>query len=254
MRAIRVLIVEHDSRRRASLISCFAPGGRPRKGFSVAGAGVNLTNALAQVVEPGPVDVLVVDVDRPGLRRLQGWATLRMLLTGTRVVGLTDGNRRSIQAAMAAGVTCLHPHTIDCPTLTRVTRRAHMGLVDYAPELLERARELFLDPVDEEEIRVGGVTIDLKRREVICWGRRIRLTSLEFNLLSYLAQRPGEPITSTELLQGVWGLTRHTGGTEAQVKNCIQGLRQKLEPNPAFPRYIIARRGLGYLLHDPLED
>jgi len=74
----------------------------------------------------------------------------------------------------------------------------------------------------------------------------IRLTSLEFRLLQYLLANVGHTITADRLTTHVWG---YRGLGEKQLlKQLVHRLRQKIERNPAEPRYVVTVAGIGYLL------
>ena len=70
------------------------------------------------------------------------------------------------------------------------------------------------------------------------------MTREEFQVLRYLASRPGEVITREELIEKVWGMERYP--TTRTVDNHILRLRQKLETDPATPRHFLTLHGAGY--------
>ena len=88
------------------------------------------------------------------------------------------------------------------------------------------------------------LTIDSERREVWRCGERVNLTPTELRLLFVLAENAGRVLSPQQLLERVWG----TGyGNETNyIKLFIWRLRQKIEPDPNHPRYIVTERGLGY--------
>jgi two-component system KDP operon response regulator KdpE len=93
-------------------------------------------------------------------------------------------------------------------------------------------------------IHVDGLTIDLARRSVERQGQMIELTPTEFRLLAHLARHAGQVLTHEQLLQHVWGPEY---GRESQYLWVHIGrLRQKIEPVPRTPRYILTERGTGY--------
>ncbi len=98
----------------------------------------------------------------------------------------------------------------------------------------------------ERLIRIGQLAIDLSTRQAILASQRHSLTTLEFDLLVYLAQHAGQTVSRTELLRQVWRCHDDAGGTAAQVKNCVKRLRQKIEPDPKRPCYLLTVRGYGY--------
>jgi two-component system response regulator RegX3 len=89
--------------------------------------------------------------------------------------------------------------------------------------------------------------IHFDRRLVEAGGQDVHLTRLEFDLLTYLAQRPGIPCARADLIDVVWEYDREAWDiSDAAVNTCIAKLRAKIEPNPAHPRYIQSVHGVGY--------
>jgi DNA-binding response OmpR family regulator len=100
-------------------------------------------------------------------------------------------------------------------------------------------------------IVVGHLSLDLQARSAGLRGQPIQLTQLEYDLLACLARNAGRVVSRTEILREVWGCP--TGGTPAQIKNCMWRLRQKIEPDPKRPRYLVTVYGHGYLMPSRVE-
>ncbi|WP_069803221.1 response regulator transcription factor [Thermogemmatispora onikobensis] len=98
-------------------------------------------------------------------------------------------------------------------------------------------------------ITVGDLTIDDTRHRVTRAGREIALTPTEYRLLAYLAQHAGRVVTQDLLLERVWG-AEYVGESHMLQVN-INRLRRKLEDDPAHPRYIRTKVGVGYMLAAP---
>ena len=93
---------------------------------------------------------------------------------------------------------------------------------------------------------IGDLTIDFAQHLVRMGAREIELTPTEYRILAYLAQNAGRVVTQDLLLEHIWG-TEYVGeGHMLQVN--INRLRQKIEPDPMHPRYILTKVGIGYLL------
>ncbi|HEX5416159.1 MAG TPA: response regulator transcription factor [Chloroflexota bacterium] len=90
--------------------------------------------------------------------------------------------------------------------------------------------------------------IDFSRREVIVDGRRVALRPTEYRLLYHLVNNAGRVLTHETLLAKVWGYEYRT--EEHYVRLYVTYLRQKIEPDPRRPRYILNERGLGYRFRD----
>jgi DNA-binding response OmpR family regulator len=90
----------------------------------------------------------------------------------------------------------------------------------------------------------GDVIVDLEQMEVVRAGTPVSLTAQEFKLLRYFFENPMRVISRQQLLTEVWGYESYP--TTRTVDNQILKLRQKLEPNPAEPRYLRTIHGAGY--------
>jgi two-component system KDP operon response regulator KdpE len=94
----------------------------------------------------------------------------------------------------------------------------------------------------------GELAIDFDRGEVTLRGQPIHLTATEYRLLYHLVSNPGRLMTAEILLAKVWGYEYRDEGH--YVRLYISYLRQKLEPDPAHPKYILTMPGLGYKFVD----
>jgi len=122
--------------------------------------------------------------------------------------------------------------------------------------LLARVRALLRRPSMREDateldratpLAAGELTLDVERQAISVRGDPpIRLTSLEFRLLQYLLANAGHTIAADRLTTHVWG---YRGlGDKQLLKQLVHRLRQKIERNPAEPRYVVTVAGIGYLL------
>jgi DNA-binding response OmpR family regulator len=100
------------------------------------------------------------------------------------------------------------------------------------------------ETIDHELLSFGDVRIDFTSMEAARAGKPLALTAKEFKLLKFLARSSGRVISRGELLNAVWGDENYP--TTRTVDNRILGLRRKLEPDPATPRYFLTMRGVGY--------
>jgi DNA-binding response OmpR family regulator len=98
--------------------------------------------------------------------------------------------------------------------------------------------------VSREILTFGDARIDFTSMEATRAGKSITLTTQEFKLLKYLASSPGRVISREELLNEVWGYQNYP--STRTVDNHILRLRQKLEPDPASPRFFLTMHGAGY--------
>jgi two-component system KDP operon response regulator KdpE len=99
---------------------------------------------------------------------------------------------------------------------------------------------------------IGGLRIDLTRREVAVDGKAVHLTPTEYRILTLLAQHEGRVLTHNQIMRAVWG-----PGYTAQPHSLrvhMADLRKKLEPNPAQPRWLMNEPGVGYRLRSPAPE
>jgi DNA-binding response OmpR family regulator len=101
-----------------------------------------------------------------------------------------------------------------------------------------------------ERIQIGDLVIDKRRHEVTREGAIVDLTPLEFQILARLASEPGRAWSRNDLLDQVWSTDYE--GYQRNVDPHINRLRQKIEPDPKNPRYVLTVRGVGYKLNDAI--
>ncbi|MGK2947704.1 MAG: EAL domain-containing protein [Acidimicrobiales bacterium] len=106
------------------------------------------------------------------------------------------------------------------------------------------------DPAADTVVQVGPFHIDLLGREVTRGTATVELTPKEFDLLAYLAVRPGHVFDREQLLNAVWR-SRSEWQAAATVTEHIRRLRKKLEADPAHPEILTTVRGAGYRLNLP---
>lgn len=134
-----------------------------------------------------------------------------------------------------------------------------MGADDYLTkpyrlrELVARVRSLLrraygeLASTDADVLYVGDLVVDRTRATVSRGDTRISLTPLEFRLLVFLAQHPGQVFSRAQLIEQVWG---HPAAyyDEKSVNVHVRRLREKVEVDPGDPRIVTTVPGLGYRL------
>lgn len=95
-----------------------------------------------------------------------------------------------------------------------------------------------------DTIAIGGISMDDRAKEVTLDGELVALTKIEYDILRFFLRNPGRAFTPKEIYQEVWG--EAPMGNESTVAVHIRHLREKLEYNPADPRYLKAVWGRGY--------
>ncbi len=99
-----------------------------------------------------------------------------------------------------------------------------------------------------DQLRAKDLMIDKARHAVFKDGKEIELTQREYELILYLAENPGKVISREELMSRVWQYDYY--GDLRAVDVAIRRLREKLEPNPSEPEYVMTKRGAGYYFAD----
>ncbi|MEU7531041.1 response regulator transcription factor [Saccharothrix sp. NPDC042600] len=228
-RAFSALVVEDDRDLAGALVR-----GLREAGFLARSAATAL-DGLRAVARDAP-DVVVLDL---GLPDLDGGEALRMLRGASDVpvvVATARGDELRIVQLLNNGADdyLVKPFSVAqlVARLGAVLRRTHRP-GDGGPRVLA----------------VGGLRVDLARREASLDGHPVPLNRKEFDLLAYLAENPDRVITRQELVAAVWGRP-HTG-REQSVDVHVSWLRRKLGETAAEPRYLTTVRGVGFRLTAP---
>ena len=222
----RVLLVEDDPDIRSTVIRQLS-----EFGHSVRSAGTALAALREATRDPG--DVIVLDL---GLPDLDGSEALKMLRAVTRVPVII-ATARDDEAEI---IRLLHAGADDY--LVKPYSAAHLAARIAA--VLRRSGT----GTQPATLKVGGLEIDPRRRQAQLDGKRLDLSRREFDLLAYLAARPGEVVTRRELLSEVWQLPY---GDDQTIDVHLSWLRRKLGERASQPRYLHTVRGVGVRLMDP---
>lgn len=133
-------------------------------------------------------------------------------------------------------------------------RGLDLGADDYITkpfdmqELLARIRAVLRRTAGLVDlIKLGGITIDFKRRTATGPAGAIALTNREFEILQFLAERSNRTVHRDQLIRQVWGSM--SPGMMRSVDRAIARLREKIEPDTKHPRYLVTAYGDGYSLH-----
>jgi DNA-binding response OmpR family regulator len=191
-------------------------------------------SGLQAAVRDGP-DLVVLDL---GLPDVDGYEVLRML--------------RAVSAVPVIVATARDDEA-------EIVRALDAGADDYlvkpfsAAQLDARIRAVLRRGADaggpNEPIRVGELVLDAGTRTATLDGQPLELTPREFDLLRYLAERPGQVVSKRELLAEVWH--QPYGGGDKTVDVHLSWLRRKLGETAQAPRYLHTVRGVGLRLVAP---
>jgi DNA-binding response OmpR family regulator len=184
---------------------------------------------LAMLREHHP-DLVILELALPGvqgldvLRRLQDQGRIPVIVVSSktsetdRIVGLEMGADDYLAKPFSPRELLARTHAV----LRRTTHECPCDTLEY-----------------------DGLRIDLSCRDVVLDGQPVELTSLEFNLLAFLAASPRQVFSRETLLDRVWGSSSEWQ-TAATVSEHIHRLRRKIESDPASRRRIETLRGAGY--------
>jgi len=229
----RILVVDDEPDIRAFLSVVFE-----HEGYDVLGAGD--AREARTIVEAGGADVLILDLDLPGMHGLEFLTEVRT--RGELPVIVVSG--RGAESDRVVGLD--------------------LGADDYLakpfspPELVARVRSLLRRTwareakanaaptgAGRDRLVFGALVIDPAAYEVMLDGVELDLTRKEFELLHHLASSPHTVFGRDDLLAAVWGSAPGDTGASTVTEH-IRRVRQKIEADPDAPRRIITVRGVGY--------
>ena len=232
-----------------------------------------MTRAMHRVLviedEPEIRDIVRVLLEGEGYRVAEAETVARALVAARTEkpdlvlldLGLPDGDGvgvvRSIRAWSPVPIVVLSARAMEEQKILALDA----GADDYvtkpfsAPELLARARAALRRNAQAAEhtalVRVGAFELDLQRRIGTGPAGTIHLTPIEFRVLECLTRQAGMIVTQQQIIREVWGPGREDDSRNLRV--VIRSLRQKLEPEPPRPRYLITESGVGYRLRTEPE-
>ena len=204
-----------------------------QKGYEVLKA-ANGQESLRLLFAEKP-DLVLLDVMMPGMDGLQTCSRIRDI-SDVPVIMLTG--KRNSEDDIVHGLDCGADEYLLKPVGSK-------ELVARVRATLRRAESpSYLDKKKEVVFNNGFLTVDIAERKVIVNGERVRLTPREFRLLALLVENAGRVLTHRQVLEHVWGW-EYIDDVD-YVRIYILHLRQKIEPAPALPRYILTEPGVGY--------
>ncbi len=121
-----------------------------------------------------------------------------------------------------------------------------------AGELLARLRAVMrrLVPQDETTLfKAGNLCVDVAKHTAELDRRSLQLTPTEYDILKVLILNAGKVVTQQQILKEVWNKTEDREGASHLLRVTISNLRNKMEPDPDRPIYVLTEPGIGYRLH-----
>ena len=220
----KILIVEDEPNMVAGLRDNFE-----YEGYQVITAGDGV-QGLERALADSP-DLVVLDVMMPRMSGLDVCKQLKAKRPSVPVIMLTA---RGQEVDKVVGLELGADDYVTKPFSIR-------ELLARVKAVLRRARAL---PRGQERYSFGDVELDLRGYRAVRRGKEVELSAKEFELLKYFVCHAGETLSRDRLLEDVWGYEHYP--TTRTVDAHIVRLRQKLEPNPEAPRFILTVHGVGY--------
>ena len=186
----------------------------------------------------GQFDLIILDLMMPKIDGLQACMKIREF-SNVPIIMLTA---RSEDADKIIGFECGADDYITKPfNILEVKARIRA--------LLRRAGQTAQQEKVANRLARGSIVIDTDERAAWKDGQPVDLTAKEFDLIELLLRNPGRVYSRENLLNQVWGYEYI--GEYRTVDVHIRRLREKLEPDPANPEYILTKWGVGYYLSNP---
>ena len=193
---------------------------------------------LKLALEENP-DLILLDLMLPGMDGFDVCRQIRQAGQATPILMLTA---REEEADKVLGLELGADDYITKPfsmreLLARVKANIRrVGMVPAAPQGEEPAAAA---------MKLGRITVDVERATVYKDGKPLDLTQREYDLIRYLVSQPGKVFSREALMEHVWNYEGYVGDVRA-VDVAVRRLREKLEDDPAAPRFICTKRGMGY--------
>jgi len=183
----------------------------------------------------GQYDLIILDLMMPRIDGLQACMKIREF-SNVPIIMLTA---RSEDADKIIGFECGADDYITKPFNILELKARIRALLRRAGQVAQQEREA-------NRLARGSIVIDTDERAAWKDGRPVDLTAKEFDLIELLLRNPGRVYSRENLLNQVWGYEYI--GEYRTVDVHIRRLREKLEPDPANPEYILTKWGVGYYL------
>jgi DNA-binding response OmpR family regulator len=251
-----ILVVDDEPAARLSLAELLSLEGYE---VTAAASGEEALDLLSE----GPFDLAIVDLKMPGIDGMEVIQGLQKRTPDTIIIILTaHGTLETAVQAMRQGA---HDYLLKPANVNEIMTSVQAGLDKHRREL--RRRELLSlmqhtlaaitdetstaspDPtvITDRFLQVREVLVDQQKHLATFRGQPLDLTPTEFKLLIYLLINPDCVLSPQELVREVQGYDADHWEARSIIRVHVRRLRQKLEPDPSSPIYIITVRGAGYM-------
>jgi len=194
---------------------------------------------LQLALEQNP-DLILLDLMLPGMDGFDVCRKVRQSGSSTPIIMLTareEETDKVLGLELGADDYITKPFSMR-ELLARI--KANIRRVSMAPAAPAQ------EPQSKDLVRLGRVTIDRVKATVSKDGQPLDLTQREYDLICFLASQPGKVFSREALMEHVWNYEGYVGDVRA-VDVAVRRLREKIEDDPASPKFIVTKRGMGYL-------
>jgi DNA-binding response OmpR family regulator len=223
----KVLIVDDDPaqvRMVSTLLN--ASGFKPIKAS-------NGREAMREVVENKP-DLILLDISMP---EIDGCETCRLIREFSKVPVIMLTGQFKAETDIVRGLECGADEYLAKPVGNR-------ELLARIKATLRRTQKFDTNAKKKAVFSNSYITVDIPERKVVVNGLRLRLTPREFRLLALLVENADRILSHQQVLEHVWGF-EYVDDVD-YVRIYVSHLRQKIEPKPSVPQYIMTEPGVGY--------
>ncbi|WP_417457641.1 response regulator [Kordiimonas sp.] len=226
-----ILVVDDEPQIRKLLKISLEANGLKAEAAEKGGEAIRLTASLKP-------DLILLDLGLPDMdgkdviAQVREWSQVPIIVCSVR-----DADKEMIEAfTLGADDYVTKPFNPDV-LLARITANLRKAATQEAGE-----------PILEN----GRISMDLVRHEVKVDGERVDFTPKEYDLLRYFLVHRGKMLTHRQILHEVWGPAH--GDDMQYLRVYVSQVREKVEPNPASPDYIITESGIGYRMETVEKD
>ncbi len=227
---LRVLVIDDEPAIRRFL----------RVGLSAQGYIVSESEEGAKAIDTARrqgTDLILLDLGLPDIDGIEVIERIRALPSSVPIIVLTSRDDEAVKV-----------EALDLGADDYVTKP--FGIDELLARIRAAQRHRLQQQGETPLFRSGDLAVDLVRRIVTVRGGEVKFSPREYEVLRLLVAHAGKVLTHRFMLQSVWG-----GETDVQyLRIYIRALRQKIEPDPERPGYIVTETGVGYRLRAADRD